>query len=84
MRPIAVGRKNYLFAGSHQGATRAAVIYSLIGSCKLKGIDPFDYLVDIFNRIGDHKQTELAELLPKNWKPIEPHPAYSSSAPPAP
>ena len=42
LRPIAIGRKNYLFAGSHQAAQRAAMIYSLLGSCKLKGVEPFE------------------------------------------
>ena len=79
IRPVALGRKNYLFCASEVGAEAAALFYSLIGSCKLRGIEPFDYLVDIFNRIGDHKQAELKELLPKYWKPLDPIPASRSA-----
>ena len=70
IRPIAVGRKNYLFAGSHQGAKRAATIYSLIASCKLNEIDPYTYLKDVLKRLPEHKIQQLSELLPHNWKPI--------------
>ncbi|MBL0341666.1 MAG: transposase [Bacteroidetes bacterium] len=48
IRPIAIGRKNYLFAGSHISAQRAAMIYSLLGTCKLKGINPYEWLKNIF------------------------------------
>lgn len=51
IRPIAVGRKNYLFAGSHEGAQRAAVIYSLLGTAKLNKINPYDWLVDVFTNM---------------------------------
>ena len=64
IRPIAIGRKNYLFAGSHAGAQRAAMIYSLIGTCKLKSIDPFAYLKNIFEVLPDYKVNKLQELLP--------------------
>ena len=69
MRNIAVGRKNYLFFGSHAGGTRAAIVYSLIETCKANGVDPFAYLSDIFGRIGEHPNQQLDELLPYNWKP---------------
>lgn len=68
IRPIAIGRKNYLFAGSHDGAHRAAVLYSLINSAKLCNLNPFDYLKDIIIRVYDPK-TKLHDLLPHNWKP---------------
>lgn len=64
IRPIAIGRKNYLFAGSHAAAQRAAMIYSLLGTCKLKNIEPFAWLKNIFAVIPDHKANRLEELLP--------------------
>lgn len=64
IRPIAIGRKNYLFAGSHAGAQRAAMIYSLVGTCKLKGIDPYQWLKNIFEVLPDYKANKLKELLP--------------------
>lgn len=67
IRPVALGRKNYLFAGSHEGAKRAAVIYSFMGTCKLNGVDPYLWLTDVLNRIQDHKANRLKELLPFNW-----------------
>ena len=68
IRGIALGRKNYLFAGSDTGGQRAAAIYSLIETCKLSAIDPEAYLRDILARIADHKINRIAELLPWNWK----------------
>jgi len=72
IRPIAVGRKNYLFAGSHKGAERAAMVYSLTASCKLHGIDPFAYFKDVLSRLPDYSIQKLHELLPHNWKPLHP------------
>jgi transposase len=69
IRPVALGRKNYLFAGSHAGAERAAMIYSLLGSCKLQNINPYDYLQDILQRLPEQPMNRLAELLPPLWKP---------------
>lgn len=68
IRGIALGRKNYLFAGSDKGGNRAAAIYSLIETCKLNVIDPEAYLRDILTRIADHKINRIDELLPWNWK----------------
>ncbi len=70
IRPVAVGRKNYLFAGSHDAARRSAVLYSLMGTCKLHGINPFIWLKDVLQRINDHPINKIIELLPQNWKPI--------------
>ena len=67
IRGIALGRKNYLFAGSDKGGNRAAAIYSLIETCKLGAIDPEAYLRDILARIPDHKINRIDELLPWNW-----------------
>jgi hypothetical protein len=64
LRAIAIGRKNYLFAGSDAGGERAAAIYSLIGSAKLNGIDPEAYLRFVIERIADHPVNRVAELLP--------------------
>lgn len=71
IRSIAVGRKNYLFAGSHRAGERAAIIYSLLGTCKLQGIDPSKWLDDVLRRIVDHPQDKLTQLLPQFWKPLE-------------
>jgi transposase len=67
IRGIALGRKNYLFAGSDTGGERAAAIYSLIETAKLNGLDPEAYLRDVLTRIADHKINRVAELLPWNW-----------------
>ena len=66
MRPIALGRKNWLFAGSDAGGERAAAIYSLIETAKLNGMDPEAYLRDIFGRIADHPVNRICQLLPWN------------------
>jgi hypothetical protein len=64
MRGVALGRKNWLFAGSDAGGERAAAIYSLIETCKLNGINPFAYLRDVLGRIANHKINRIDELLP--------------------
>jgi len=71
IRPVALGRKNYLFAGSHEGARRAAMIYSLMGSCKKNNIDPLTWLRDVIARLPDHKANQLHLLLPNNWAPLK-------------
>ena len=66
LRAVALGRKNYLFAGSDAGGERAAAIYSLIGTAKLNGLDPEAYLRDVLERINEHPINRIAELLPWN------------------
>ena len=72
LRMVAIGRKNWLFVGHDNGGHRAAIIYSLVASCKLCGIDPFAYLRDVLERISTHPASRIAELLPRNWKPSRP------------
>ena len=63
---MALGRKNYLFAGSDRGGESAAAIYSLIGTAKLNGIDPESYLRNVLSRIAEHPINRIDELLPWN------------------
>ena len=69
MRPWALGRKNWLFAGSLRSGQRAANIMTLIQSAKLNGLDPYAYLSDVLKRLPTHKVTQIEELLPHRWKP---------------
>jgi transposase len=74
IRPLAVGRKNYLFAGSHQAAEMTAAMYSFMATCKKNGVDEFEWLKDVFTRIQSHKQKDLYQLLPNNWKKYKEQP----------
>jgi hypothetical protein len=65
---IALGRKAWLFAGSDRGGQRAAVMYTLIATAKLNHVDPQAWLRNVLARIADHKNTDLAALLPWNWR----------------
>ena len=69
LRGGALGRKNWLFAGSDQGGHRAASIYSLVETAKLNGVDPQAWLADTIARISDHPARRVAELLPWNYRP---------------
>jgi transposase len=66
IRPVALGRKNYLFAGSHKAAQRAGMIYSLMATCKHNGVEPHAWLKNILEVLPDHKANELHLLLPQS------------------
>ena len=68
IRPTVLGRKNYLFSGSHEGAQRSAMIYSFLGTCKMNDVNPKEWLADVLLRLPDTKTSELIDLLPSNWK----------------
>ncbi|NJN28955.1 MAG: IS66 family transposase [Cyclobacteriaceae bacterium] len=71
IRPVALGRKNYLFAGSNEAATRAGVIYSLLATCKINEVDPLQWLNDILPRIQSYPQKQIEDLLPHRWKHLQ-------------
>lgn len=68
IRPTVLGRKNYLFSGSHDAAQRSAMFYSFIGSCKMNNINPEEWLADVLDKIKETKTSQLSTLLPNNWK----------------
>lgn len=69
MHPCALGRKNWLFAGSLRSGQRAANIMTLIQSAKLNSLDTYAYLSDLLKRLPTHKVTQIEELLAHHWKP---------------
>jgi hypothetical protein len=70
LRRVALGRKNFLFAGSDKGAERIAVAYTLLGTCHMNGVNPLAYLTDVFGKLqAGWPKARLDELLPQNWKP---------------
>lgn len=71
IRPVAIGRKNYLFAGNHEAAERLGMFYSLLSTCKIYSINPVVWLEDILTRIADHPVNRIEELLPQNWKQLQ-------------
>jgi transposase len=77
IRPLALGRKNYLFAGSDAGGHRAAILYTLIQTVTLNGLDPEAYLRDVLARIADHPINRIDELLPWHWA-AAPRPAAAA------
>ena len=71
IRPLAIGRKNFLFCGNHDAAENAAIMYSLIGCCKASDVEPLEWLTDVLTRIPEYNNNyslDLADLLPHNWK----------------
>ena len=69
IRPLAIGRKNYLFCGDDEAAQRAAVVYSLLATCKARGVDERSWLEDVLRRIPEYEQgkKDFSDLLPGNW-----------------
>jgi transposase len=68
IRPVALGRKNWLFAGSLEAAQRMAIFYSLIATCKINGINPYEYFYDILPKVASYDSRKIADLTPLNWK----------------
>lgn len=68
LRPIPMGRKNWLFCWTEMGAKHVGIVQSLLVTCRLHGIDPYTYLVDVLQRVGQHPQSRVAELTPRLWK----------------
>jgi hypothetical protein len=66
-RSIAIGRRNWMFVGSERGGRAAATHFSFIASCKMNGLEPFEYLVDVLNRLPTTPASELRQLLPNRW-----------------
>lgn len=67
IRPSALGKKNWLFIGHPEAGERSAVIYTLLGSCRRPGINPFEYLKDLFTRLPAAKITQIKEFMPAAW-----------------
>ena len=67
MKPVAIGRKNWMFAGSERGGKAMAIAFTLIETAKLNGVDPQAWLTDVLGRIADHKINRIDELLPWNY-----------------
>jgi len=68
IRPIALGRKNWMFCWSEVGAEAVGIFQSLLSTCRLHGVDPYAYLVDVLQRVDDHPMSDVAELTPRQWK----------------
>lgn len=68
IRPLVIGRKNYLFAGSHDAADMTAAMYSFMSTCKKNGVNELEWLADVLTRIQSHKQKDLYQLLPNSWE----------------
>jgi transposase len=69
IRPLALGRKNWMFAGSEDGARRLAIIYSILATCRLNDVNPFDYLCHVLEELPKRSANDIEDLLPMNWKP---------------
>lgn len=68
LRAIPMGRRAWLFAWTELGAKYVGIVQSLIVTCRLHGIDPYDYLVDVLQRVGQHPAADVAQLTPRLWK----------------
>ena len=67
IRPLALGRKNYLFAGSHQAAQRAAMMYSFFASCQKLDVNPREWMTDVLRRLADSSIASIEQMLPHLW-----------------
>lgn len=84
LRQIAVGRKNWMFAGSDEGALRAATIYTVFGTCRLNGVDPWEYTLDVLEKLASGwKQSRIEELLPQEWAAARARKAEEPASPAA-
>jgi hypothetical protein len=72
IRPSALGKRNWLFIGHPEAGERSAVIYSLLGSCRRHGVNPFDYLNDLFTRLPTARITRIKEFTPSAWEKAAP------------
>ena len=72
IKPIVIGRKNYLFMGGPKGGEAAAIMYTLVETCKRNKVDPYHYLADVLERLPTHPNKKINELLPYNWQPSQP------------
>lgn len=72
IKPVVIGRKNYLFMGGPKGGEAAAVLYTLVETCKRNKVDPYHYLADVLERLPTHPHKKIDELLPYNWQPTQP------------
>lgn len=70
LRPIPTGRKNWLFCWTEVGAKHVGIVQSLIATCRVQGIDPYTYLVDVLQRVGQHPAARVSELTPRRWKTL--------------
>lgn len=70
LRPIPTGRKNWLFCWTEVGAKHVGIVQSLIATCRIQGIDPYTYLVDVLQRVGQHPAARVSELTPRRWKTL--------------
>jgi len=70
LRVIPMGRKNWLFCWTEVGAKYVGIFQSLLVTCKMHGIDPYTYLVDVLQRVGDHPKSKVHQLTPRNWKQL--------------
>jgi len=79
IRPVAIGRKNYMFAGSHNAAARAGALYSFMAMCQTAEVNPMHWLTDVLKRINNHSIQHLDQLLPANWKKLNPIPEINNT-----
>jgi len=69
LRIIALGRKNFLFAGSNEHAQNLAILQTIVSTCQLNGVNPYEYIRDLIIRLRTHPKDRLEEIMPWNWKP---------------